>query len=181
MSLSVDYTIQLAAALQHLNIRWIEEPLIPDDYEGYRELKRRLPNTIIATGEHEYTRYGFKQLLECGVDVLQPDMMWCGGLTEARRITALAAAHDRHVIPHGSGPYAYHHQVAFPNTPYAEFLMLSPKGDVAIPQFAGLFKKEPLPEKGVIKLGEEPGFGIDLDRDSTNLIRPFPVEKSGIC
>jgi L-rhamnonate dehydratase len=134
-----------------------------------------LPNTTIATGEHEYTRYGFKQLIDCGVDVLQPDMMWCGGLTEAVRITELAAASNRLVIPHGSGPYAYHHQVCFPNTPYAEFLMLSPKGDVAVPQFGGLFSGEPLPINGGITLGTEPGFGISLNRNAANLLRPFPV------
>ncbi|HKX56651.1 MAG TPA: enolase C-terminal domain-like protein, partial [Xanthomonadales bacterium] len=154
---------------------WLEEPLIPDDYAGYAELKRRLPNTTIATGEHEYTRYGFSQLIDCGVDVLQPDMMWCGGLTEAVRITELAAAANRLVIPHGSGPYAYHHQVCFANTPYAEFLMLSPEGDVAVPQFGGLFRGEPLPVNGVISLGTEPGFGINLDRNAASLVRPFPV------
>ena len=47
---------------------------MPDDYAGYSELKKRLPETFISTGEHEYTRYGFSQLIECGVDILQPDL-----------------------------------------------------------------------------------------------------------
>jgi L-rhamnonate dehydratase len=62
--------------------------------------------TMLATGEHESNRYGFRQLLErkC-LDVLQPDITWVGGLTEARRIVAMASAFDVMVIPHGSSVY----------------------------------------------------------------------------
>jgi L-rhamnonate dehydratase len=58
---------------------------------------------LVTTGEHEYTRYGFRELIDrkCA-DILQPDVTWIGGLTEARRITAMAAARDILVIPHGS-------------------------------------------------------------------------------
>ena len=175
MALSVEYVIQLVKALRPFNIRWLEEPLIPDDYAGYSELKKRLPETFISTGEHEYTRYGFAQLLECGIDILQPDLMWSGGMTEVRRITNMAAAKDVPVIPHGSGVYAFHHQVSFPNTPFAEFLMLSPKGDVSTPQFGSLFTNEPLPENGKLYLSEEPGFGIELNRESNVLHRPFEM------
>lgn len=175
MALSVEYVIQLVKALRPFNIRWLEEPLIPDDYAGYSELKKRLPETFISTGEHEYTRYGFAQLLECGIDILQPDLMWSGGMTEVRRITNMAAAKDVLVIPHGSGVYAFHHQVSFPNTPFAEFLMLSPKGDISTPQFGSLFTNEPLPENGKLYLSDEPGFGIELNRDSNVLHRPFEM------
>jgi len=173
MALTVDYAVELMTSLQHVNIRWLEEALIPDDYAGWAELRRRLPDATIATGEHEYTRYGFQQLINCGVDVLQPDMMWCGGLTEAVHITELAAAANRIVIPHGSGPYSYHHQVCFSNTPYAEFLMLSQRGDVAVPLFGKPFSGEPLPQHGVIRLDATPGFGINLDRSAARLVRPF--------
>jgi len=175
MALSVEYVIQLVKALRPFNIRWLEEPLIPDDYAGYSELKKRLPETFISTGEHEYTRYGFAQLLECGIDILQPDLMWCGGMTEARRITNMAAARDVPVIPHGSGVYAFHHQVSFPNTPFAEFLMLSPEGDIATPQFGSLFTNEPLPENGKLTLSDAPGFGIELNKKDLDFIRPFEV------
>ena len=175
MGLSVEYAIQLVRALKPFNIRWLEEPLMPDDYAGYSELKKRLPETFISTGEHEYTRYGFAQLIECGIDILQPDLTWCGGMTEVRRITSMAASRDIPVIPHGSGIYAWHHQVSFPNTPFAEFLMLSPKGDVATPQFGSLFINEPLPEDGKLYLSDEPGFGIELNRTTNELHRPFEV------
>ncbi|MBT4910260.1 MAG: L-rhamnonate dehydratase [Alphaproteobacteria bacterium] len=175
MALSVEYVVQLVKALRPYNIRWLEEPLIPDDYKGYSELKKRLPETIISSGEHEYTRYGFSQLIDCGIDILQPDMMWCGGMTEARRITNMAAAKDIPVIPHGSGVYAFHHQVSFPNTPFAEFLMLSPKGDIATPQFGSLFKNEPLPKDGKLVLSNSPGFGIELNKKELDFIRLFAI------
>ena len=61
--------------------------------------------------------------------MLQPDITWCGGMTEARRIVALAAAYDIPIIPHGSSIYSYHLQICFPNCPMAEFLVMSPKAD----------------------------------------------------
>ena len=79
-----------------------------DDYAGHAAVHHVLEGlpTLLATGEHEYTRYGFKQLLDAGVDVLQPDVTWCGGITEARRILAMAAALDLPVIPHGSSVFS---------------------------------------------------------------------------
>lgn len=76
------------------------------------------------------TGYGFKTLLEkkCA-DILQPDITWCGGMTEARRIVALASAYDIPIIPHGSSIYSYHLQICFPSCPMAEFLVMSPKAD----------------------------------------------------
>jgi len=66
------------------------------------------------------------------VDVLQPDVTWIGGLTEARRVVAMAAAYDIPVIPHGSSVYSYHLQFAFHNCPIAELINLSPDADKAL-------------------------------------------------
>jgi len=87
MSLTLPYAIELARKCEPYKVKWIEETLPPDQYDDYADLKKAVKTTLITTGEHEYTRYGFKTLLEkkC-VDVLQPDITWCGGLTEARRI-----------------------------------------------------------------------------------------------
>jgi len=163
MALTLPYAIELARKCEPYNVKWIEETLPPDDYEGYSELKKAVKTTMITTGEHEYTResavsinqmrlliisqpvltnesfistslattgYGFRTLLEkkC-TDILQPDITWCGGMTEARRIVALAAAYDIPIIPHGSSIYSYHLQICFPNCPMAEFLVMSPKAD----------------------------------------------------
>lgn len=115
---------------------------------------------MLTTAEHEYTRYGFKDLImRKAVDVIQPDITWMGGMTEARRVVALAAAHDVLVIPHGSSVYSYHLQYAFRNCPMAEFLNLSPKADKIVPYFGGLFPDEPLPKDGFIDLPDRPGTG----------------------
>ena len=63
----------------------------------------------------------------------QPDITWCGGITEARRIVALASAYDIPVVPHGSSVYSFHLQYAFPNCPIAECLIMSPKADKIVP------------------------------------------------
>eukprot|EP00731_Ephydatia_muelleri_P036122 Em0202g12a len=88
MALSVSYATRLANALQPYNLKWIEECMPPDDYIGYSELHRNLAGScLLTTGEHEYTRYGFRVLLEqrCA-DILQPDITWVGGITEADKI-----------------------------------------------------------------------------------------------
>ena len=93
---------------------------------------------LCTTGEHEYTRYGFRRLIaDRAVDILQPDVTWCGGITEARRVVAQAAAYDIPVIPHGSSVYSYHLQYAYPNCPLAELINLSPASDVICPYFGG--------------------------------------------
>lgn len=128
---------------------------------------------LLTTGEHEYTRYGFRQLLSSRcVDILQPDITWVGGITEARRVVAMAAAEDVVVIPHGSSVYSYHLQYAFNNCPIAEFINLSPGADKITPYFGGLFPDEPLPKDGFIDLPDRPGFGVTLDK--SHLTRPFP-------
>jgi L-rhamnonate dehydratase len=101
-------------------------------------------------------RYGFRELIERGcADILQPDITWVGGITEARRVVAMASAHDIMVIPHGSSAYSYHLQFAFPNCPLAEYINLSPQADKIVPYFGDLFLDEPLPEKGRIELSDK--------------------------
>ena len=176
MSLTVPYTIELARRVEPYNVKWIEEFLPPDQYSGYKEVKSKVSSTLLTTGEHEYSRWGFRQLLESGaVDVLQPDVTWCGGMTEARRIVALASAYDVPVIPHGSSVYSYHLQICFPSCPLAEFLVMSPKADKIVSFFGKLFKDEPLPENGYVTLSaDKPGFGVELNRDGLNMTRPYP-------
>lgn len=81
MSLNVPYTIDLvtAANREDLRIDWWEECLTPDDFDGFQQLKRAHPTTRFTTGEHEYSRYGFRKLIEGrNLDILQPDVMWLG-------------------------------------------------------------------------------------------------------
>ena len=174
MSLTVSYAIELARALAPYHLHWIEECLPPDDFDGYAAIKAAVGHfCLVSTGEHEYTRYGFRELIarKCA-DILQPDINWVGGLTEARRIVAMAAAYDIPVIPHGSSVFSYHLQYAFTNCPIAEFLMMSPRADQIVPLFGELFEDEPLPKNGYIDLPELPGWGVQLN-SKLKLKRPY--------
>ena len=174
MSLTVSYAIELARALAPYHLHWIEECLPPDDFDGYAALKAAVGHfCLVSTGEHEYTRYGFRELIarKCA-DILQPDINWVGGLTEVRRIVAMAAAYDIPVIPHGSSVFSYHLQYAFTNCPIAEFLMMSPRADQVVPLFGELFEDEPLPKNGYLDLPELPGWGVQLN-SNLKLDRPY--------
>lgn len=130
MALTERYTLELAEALEPFDVYWLEECLPPDDYAGFGRLREQIQSTRIVTGEHVYTRYGFRQLLEAnGAEIWQPDVKWCGGLTELRRIAAMAASHDIPVIPHSGGTEdAIHFIYATPNSPWAEMFMPAPGG-----------------------------------------------------
>jgi L-rhamnonate dehydratase len=176
MSLELNYAIKLAHAAREYDLKWIEEALSPDDYWGYAELKKQAPQgMLVTTGEHEATRWGFRMLLEMGCcDIIQPDVGWCGGLTEIIKISALADARGALVIPHGSSVYSYHFVITRHNSPFAEFLMMAPKADQVVPMFNPLLLDEPVPVNGRLKAAEldRPGFGVRLNPDC-KLHRPY--------
>lgn len=168
MALNVPYAIELATACEHLNINWWEEVLHPDDFDGFKLLKQAHPSKKWTTGEHEYSRYGFRKLIEgrC-VDILQPDVMWLGGLTELLRVSAMASAYDIPVVPHGSGPYSSHFVVSQPNSPFCEYIANSPDGKSILPVFGGLFSDEQLPVNGKLNVNESVGFGLSLSESAS--------------
>jgi L-rhamnonate dehydratase len=174
MALDVPYTLKLIEGLQPYGFKWVEEFLPPDDYWGYAEVRRRAPrDLLIATGEHEATRWGFRMLIDMGCcDIIQPDVGWCGGLTELLKIAAYADAHGVSVIPHGSSVYGYHFVVTRTSSPFAEFLMMAPDAASVVPMFTPLLLGEPVPENGRLEVPDTPGFGVELNR-SLPLERPF--------
>ncbi|MGJ8733969.1 MAG: mandelate racemase/muconate lactonizing enzyme family protein [Cellulophaga sp.] len=102
---SYQEAIELCRRVEKYNISWFEEPVSPEDYDGYRRLREN--TTIpIAGGECEYLKFGFKRLLEkeC-VDIAQPDICASGGLTEAKRIATLAQAFNKDIVPHSWGTW----------------------------------------------------------------------------
>jgi len=167
MSLDVNYATRLAHAAAEYNLKWLEEALPPDDYWGYAELRRKMPpGMLLTTGEHEATRWGFRMLLEMEcADILQPDVNWCGGITELIKISAMADARGVLVVPHGSSVYSYHFTITRHNSPFSEFLMMAPKADVVVPMFTPLLLDEPVPVNGRMKLSDAPGFGVRLNPD----------------
>ena len=99
---SLVYAIELARRLEEFRPTWIEEPLHFDDLDAHAALARatRIP---LAFGEHFYTRWTIRQLLETGAaTVVQPDPVWAGGITEMRKILAVASAYGTAVVPHGN-------------------------------------------------------------------------------
>ncbi|MEP7239423.1 MAG: L-rhamnonate dehydratase [Devosia sp.] len=163
MSLNVSYAIALADACRHLDIGWWEEVLSPDDVEGYRLIRQAHPTLKWTTGEHEYTRYGFRRLIEERLlDIIQPDVMWAGGMTELLRIAAHASAYDVAVVPHGSGPYSYQFIASQTGPAFCEYVAASPDGKSIEPVFGKLFVGEDMPSNGRLKLSTRPGFGMEL-------------------
>lgn len=166
MALTERYTIELAQMFEPYRVYWMEECLPPHDYEGFGRLNAQIKSTRIVTGEHEYTRYGFRQLLEHrGAAIWQPDIHWCGGLTELRRIGALAAAYDIPVIPHGGGARdSVHYIMATPNAPWAELFMPAPGGP---PEVYKRYEEDNHltrgPEGIYTRPSEKPGFGWDFE------------------
>lgn len=176
MALDIDYATRLSHAAAPYGLKWIEEAISPDDYWGYQALKKAAPKgMLVTTGEHEATRWGFRMLLEMDCcDIIQPDVGWCGGLTELLKISALADSYGKLVIPHGSSVYSYHFVVSRHNSPFAEFLMMAPKADKVVPMFSPQLQGEPVPEKGRLSVSalDKPGFGVELNRN-LDFSRPY--------
>ena len=163
MGWTLDYAKRMLPLLEPYRLRWLEEPVIPDDVHGYAELKSlgRIP---IAGGEHEFTLYGFRNLLEANaLDYIQFDTNRVGGITQARKIAALAEAHSVPVIPHAGQMHNYHIVMASLNSPMAEHF---PVVDVEVGNelFWYIFHGEPKAKNGSIELDDDtPGLGLAIN------------------
>jgi L-rhamnonate dehydratase len=166
MGWTLDYAKRMLPLIEPFNLRWLEEPVIPDDTRGYAELKRagRVP---ISGGEHEFTTFGFRELLEANaLDYIQFDTNRVGGISQARKISALAESFQVPVVPHAGQMHNYHVVMASLNSPIAEFF---PQVDVEVGNelFWYIFDGEPLPVNGHIDLDENvPGLGLTVNEES---------------
>jgi L-rhamnonate dehydratase len=166
MGWTLDYAKRMVPLLEPFHLRWLEEPVIPDDIGGYAELKScgRIP---IAGGEHEFTLYGFRELLEArALDYIQFDTNRVGGITQARKIAALAEAHSVPVIPHAGQMHNYHLVMASLNSPMAEYF---PLVDVEVGNelFWYIFRGEPKAQNGSIDLDDNAaGLGLTVNEDA---------------
>lgn len=154
------YIVRLLERIAEYRPRWVEEPVPPDQIGDFAAIRRRSA-VPIATGEHEYTRWGFLQLLQAdAVDVLQADPDWCGGISELVKICTLASAYGRQVFPHGHSIYPALHVIAAQSPavcPMAEFLLRAQVGK----QY--LHANRAWPDNGTIALPSLPGLGIQID------------------
>jgi len=169
MGWDVPYAIRMIRMLEDagLNLRWVEEPVIPDDIDGYAKIRRSV-RTPISGGEHEFTRYGMRDLImKEAVDILQPDVNRVGGITEARKVWSMAAAHGVTIVPHAGQLHNYHLVISSFNSPMAEYFPHPADGGVLDEDtlFYELFTGEPRAEGGFVSLSEAPGLGLELNAD----------------
>ena len=162
--------LELGYALKDYNLRWYEEPVVPEDITGYVELRSKLKMPI-AGGENEHTLFGYKSLFENGaVDIAQPDIGSCGGITAAKHIIALAHSFGVEVNPHVGGSAVAqsasiqviasipttHHSI-FARSPILEY-------DQSSHPFRRELLNEPIElEDGLVNVSTKPGLGIDIN------------------
>lgn len=175
MGWDVNYAIRMIRMLEDagMDLKWVEEPVIPDDIDGYAQIRRAV-RTPISGGEHEFTRYGYRELIRKeAVDILQPDVNRVGGITEARKIWAMAAAYNLAVVPHAGQLHNYHLVMAHLNSPIAEYFPPATEGGARDDDtlFWELFVGEPVAEGGFLTLSEKPGLGLEFNEENLRLWR----------
>lgn len=156
--------IRVAREFEAIGIYWLEEPFEPDEFEAYAKLADTV-DMRVAAGEEEATRWGFRELMERGhVDVVQPDVTRCGGLSEALRIGRAADAKGVMCVPHAwkSGVIkaaSLHLNAVLTHAYFQEYC-------VAETPINRLLTRERMPvENGWVKVPDGPGLGIELDPD----------------
>jgi len=164
--------LERARMLEPLNITWLEEPLSQDDRKGYAELCPQSPIPI-AAGEGDVTHWDFEDLIERGLHVIQPDVAFCGGLTVCKKVSEMAAAAGRRVVPHcfSTGinlAASLHWMAATDNGTLTEYC-LRPS-----PLLQRLVKPLPPLENGHAQAPHAPGLGIELDE---NVVEEFLVRE----
>ena len=154
--------IRAGQAFGEYGIRWLEEPVHPDDLAGSARVAAAL-DVPIATGEQESTRWAFRALIDGrAADILQPDVTVVGGVSEWLRVAALASASGLPVAPHYFPEVHAHLAVAHPNTMYVEYFY--PDADII--SFDELLVAPIKPRDGRLRASERPGVGLDLKEDA---------------
>jgi L-alanine-DL-glutamate epimerase-like enolase superfamily enzyme len=151
--------IRVAEELKRLNVAWFEEPVLADDIPGLAQVAQGTTISV-ATGEHEYTKYGFRDLISANAaDILQPDIGRVGGVTEWMKVGHLGAAHNLPIAPHAYSLLHLHPAMATPNIMVVEVL-----GIESIPMSKYLVDP-PTPVDGYWKPDpDKPGNGIELNQ-----------------
>jgi len=163
MGWDLEYAIKMERLLRPFDLRWIEEPLMPHDVTGYERLCG-VSETPISHGEHCFTRWDFAELIERrAAHILQPDINRVGGITEARKIFAMAAARDLPVVPHSNELHNLHLVFSQLNTPFTEYFP-----DVELDGntiFYEIFDGNPPVQDGQVRLESRPGLGYTLKEE----------------
>ena len=171
----------LAERLRPYELRWLEEPLFPEDLEGHIQIRKAVTWIPIATGERLYTKFPFAEIVERhAADVLQPDIANAGGITELKKVANMAEVYYMHILPHCAiGPVAFtasmHVDAVVPNFLIQEHIPQSLGGPFAGPpgrarnrplspiQEEGLLVEPWQVVNGHIELPTKPGLGIEIN------------------
>ena len=165
MGWDVGYALQMAQRLREYGLAWIEEPLMPHDLDGYVTLRERAPWQRWSCGEHSYTKWDFAELIRRGAaDILQPDLNRVGGLTEARKICALAETAGLPVVPHSNEAHNTHLIFSQPAhvCPVVEYFP-NVEPDTGNELFWKLFDGNPVQDGGMLRLGSQAGLGVTIN------------------
>ena len=162
MSWSFDTTLTMSKSLEEFNIYWFEDVVNPDALESQSKLRTLVQPTLIAGGEHEFTEYGYQEIAKAGaLDLWQPDITWCGGITTAIRIVEMADALGIPVAPHRGGEvWGLHLIVSSKCDDLAEVLPGVKNGNKDY-----LWIDEPVPLNGYISPTDAPGFGVTVNEE----------------
>jgi len=161
--------MKVGERLQDMGIFWFEEPTTPDNLRGYQELAASLRIPIVS-GELEYTRFGFRPIIEQkAADIIQPDACVCGGVTEWRKIVALAGSFGVPVAPHVIGDGGVNLQLAASSSEV--FIMEYFELESEISKIEELFKEYSRAKNGYVDVPEKPGLGMTLNRDAVEKYR----------
>ena len=166
MAFDIEYTVRLAETLRPYRLKWMEECLLSEDLDGHVEVRQRIPWQTLSTGEHWYTQMPFQWALRHNVvDILQPDINWCGGLSTCLKIAAAADAAGKKVILHGGGrnPYGQHFSHAVACVPWLEYYMASAPG-VPLAESASV-PGQAVAENGWLVPSDAPGFGLEIPEE----------------
>src|SRR5476651_179861 len=162
MGFNYDYARQLLKKLAPFNLRWVEELVLPDEIHNFAKLKKNT-DIPLSGGEHEYTRYGFYDLLKAdALDIFQFDTNRVGGFTEAQKICTMAQLHGVEVIPHGGQMHNLHVVMSSFAAPMAEYF---PQTEIEVgnEMFWYIFDGEAIAENGRLQLDDnKPGMGLTL-------------------
>jgi L-alanine-DL-glutamate epimerase-like enolase superfamily enzyme len=149
--------VQFANRVREFDIAFFEEPVFADDIPGLVRF-RQGTDIPLATGEHEYTRYGFRDLILAGAaDILQGDVTRCGGYTEMIKIVHLSQAWNLAYAPHGMAHMHMHLVAAAPNALYLERLLMFEEVVETV------FLNPPTPKNGMLEIPDKPGLGLELN------------------
>ncbi|RPH09769.1 MAG: mandelate racemase/muconate lactonizing enzyme family protein, partial [Alphaproteobacteria bacterium TMED54] len=171
----VTEALELGYALEDFNLRWYEEPVVPENIQGYAYLRNKL-KIPIAGGENEHTLYGFKDLFKLGcIDIAQPDIGSCGGITGAKHISILAQSFGIEVNPHVWGSAvaqsaSIHFIASLPATNHSLFTRQPIlEYDQSDHPFRQKLLKNPIKmNKGYVIVQESPGLGIEVNKEIIN-------------